>query len=82
MLEMSLEKGELSIVDEVIKIIAEIALTEVDGVTVCSSSIKGKLLEKVKIGKNAIKIQTNNGKFTITMQVGIVLRKEHTKNNS
>ncbi|QOY34341.1 Asp23/Gls24 family envelope stress response protein [Anaerobacillus isosaccharinicus] len=79
MLRKKLEKGELSIFDDVIKIITGMAITEQDGVAVSTTSIKGKLLEKVKPVSNSIKINTMNEKIVIDVKVAITYGKDIPK---
>lgn len=79
MLRKKLEKGELSIFDDVIKIITGMAITELDGVAVSTTSIKGKLLEKVKPVSNSIKINTTNEKIVIDAKVAITYGKDIPK---
>jgi len=79
MLRKKLEKGELSIFDDVIKIITGMAITELDGVAVSTTSIKGKLLEKVKPVSNSIKINTSNEKIVINAKVAITYGKDIPK---
>lgn len=75
MLQKKLERGELSIFNDVIIIITEIALTEIDGIFISSTSIKEKLLEKVKRYNNSIQIRTNNSEIMIDVKVGIAYGK-------
>lgn len=79
MLRKKLEKGELSIFDDVIKIITGMAISELDGVAVSTTSIKGKLLEKVKPVSNSIKINTTNEKIVIDAKVAITYGKDIPK---
>jgi uncharacterized alkaline shock family protein YloU len=79
MLQKRLEKGELIIFDEAIKIIIGMAVTEIDGVILTSTSMKEKLLEKVKRNSNNIKIAPTHEKISINVKVGVVYGKNIPK---
>ncbi len=70
MLLRKLEKGELSIFDDVVRVITGMAINEVSGVEV-STSLKGLLLDKVKRNQHFISIETSNERVKIFLKVGI-----------
>jgi uncharacterized alkaline shock family protein YloU len=71
MLQKNVKKNDLTIFEDVILIITEMALTELDGVTISSKPIKGRLLEKLQ-KKKCIKVVSIDDNLTIHLKVAIV----------
>jgi uncharacterized alkaline shock family protein YloU len=72
LLQRSLNKGDLTIFDDVILIITGMALTELDGVKISSKPSKGRLLGKLQKKSKCIKVVPNDEKLTIHLKVAIV----------
>ncbi|RXI98138.1 Asp23/Gls24 family envelope stress response protein [Anaerobacillus alkaliphilus] len=71
MLKKRLEKGELSIFDDVVKVITEMAISEINGVEVSTSFFQQKILEKVNRNNRNIFINSSNDGITISLKVGV-----------
>lgn len=70
MIQKMLEKGQLSIFDDAIKIITGMTFSEVEDVTLSTFSLKRKILEKVQKG-SSILVNYENEQLTIQVRIAI-----------
>ena len=65
------EKGQIQIADDVVAMIASLAVTEVDGVSALSGNITNELMSKVGVKKltKGVKVDVLEGNVTIDLAV-------------
>lgn len=74
MLRKELPYGQLFIVDDVIKLLIKMSVSEVSGVWVAPSTFTSKVITTVKRkrGSDNIEVETNNDQVYVQIKVGIV----------